>query len=79
MNQASLSWRRSALLILISGLLIAGLMAKKMESFEAALLAVYYNGLAGNLAFKRVGLHMAATDLLESLPAAMKPFDKIVK
>jgi NAD(P)H-hydrate epimerase len=50
-----------------------------MESFEAALLAVYYNGLAGNLAFKRVGLHMAATDLLESLPAAMKPFDKIVK
>lgn len=62
----------------LSGL-VAGLMAKKMESFEAALLAVYYNGLAGNLAFKRVGLHMAATDLLESLPAAMKPFDKIVK
>ncbi len=56
----------------------AGLMCK-MPPFEAALLAVYFNGLAGNLVFKRVGLHMTSTDLLEDLPAAMKHFDVIVK
>jgi NAD(P)H-hydrate epimerase len=56
----------------------AGLMCK-MPPFESALLAVYLNGLAGNLVFKRVGLHMTSTDLLEDLPAAMKQFDRIAK
>lgn len=59
----------------LSGL-AAGLLAK-MKPFDAALAAVYFNGLAGSLAFKRAGLHVIATDLLDSLPAAMKPFDKI--
>ncbi len=49
----------------------------RMRPFEAALLGTHLNGLAGNLTYKRVGLHMAATDLIDSLPAAMKPFDKI--
>jgi len=61
----------------LSGL-AAGLLAR-MRPFDAAVVSVYLNGLAGNLAFKRVGLHMIATDLLDSLPAAMKPFDRIVK
>lgn len=56
----------------------AGLLCK-MEPFNASLLAVYFNGLAGNLSFNRVGLHMASTDLLEDLPHAMKRFDEIVK
>lgn len=56
----------------------AGLLCK-MEPFEASLLAVYFNGLAGNLSFNRVGLHMTSTDLLEDLPQAMKRFDEIVK
>ncbi|MGI0020050.1 MAG: NAD(P)H-hydrate dehydratase [Nitrososphaera sp.] len=56
----------------------AGLICK-MEPFEASLLAAYFNGLAGNLSFNRVGLHMAATDLLEDLPQAMKQFDVIAK
>lgn len=56
--------------------LTAGLLAK-MASFEAALVAVHLNGIAGNLAYRKTGLHMIATDLLESIPAAMKPFDKI--
>jgi NAD(P)H-hydrate epimerase len=59
----------------LSGL-TAGLMTK-MKPFEAALLGVYINGLAGNIALRRVGLHMVATDIIDSLPAAMKPFDKI--
>lgn len=58
--------------------LVAGLVCK-MESFEASLLAAYFNGLAGNLSFNRVGLHMTSTDLLEDLPQAMKRFDVIVK
>jgi NAD(P)H-hydrate epimerase len=56
----------------------AGLLCK-MGPFEAALLAVYFNGLAGNLSFNRVGLHMTSTDLLEDLPHAIKRFDVITK
>jgi len=48
-----------------------------VKPFEASLLGSYFNGVAGNLAYKRIGLHLAATDLLEDLPTAMKPFDKI--
>lgn len=59
----------------LSGL-TAGLLAR-IKPFEAACLGFYINGLAGNLAFKRVGLHMVSTDLVDNLPAAMKPFDKI--
>jgi len=59
----------------LSGL-AAGLLAR-MKPFDAALAAVYLNGVAGSLAFKRAGLHIIATDLLDSLPAAMKPFDKV--
>lgn len=56
----------------------AGLRCKTC-AFEAALLAAYFNGLAGNLSFNRVGLHMTSTDLLEDLPHAMKRFDSIEK
>ncbi|MEM3095109.1 MAG: NAD(P)H-hydrate dehydratase [Nitrososphaera sp.] len=60
----------------LSGL-AAGLLAKGMKPFDAAIAAVYLNGVAGSIAFKRSGLHIVATDLLDSLPAAMKPFDRI--
>ncbi len=56
---------------------ITATLVTRMKPFDAALLGTYLNGLAGNLAYKRVGLHMAATDLIENLPAAMKPFDRI--
>ena len=56
----------------------AGLLCK-VGPFEASILAAYFNGLAGNLSFNRVGLHMMATDLLEDLPQAMKRFDIIAK
>jgi NAD(P)H-hydrate epimerase len=59
----------------LSGL-SAGLLAK-MKPFDAALVAIYVNGLAGNLAFKHIGLHLIATDLIDSLPAVMKQFDKV--
>jgi NAD(P)H-hydrate epimerase len=56
--------------------LTAGLMSR-MAPFDAALLGVYLNGQAGNLAHRKVGLHMVATDLIDNLPAAMKPLDRI--
>jgi ADP-dependent NAD(P)H-hydrate dehydratase len=59
----------------LSGL-AAGLLTK-LKPFDASILGVYYNGLAASLAYKRVGLHMVATDLIEDLPNAMKTFDKI--
>lgn len=59
----------------LSGL-TAGMLAR-MKPFEAAVVAIYVNGIAGALAFKQVGLHMIATDLIDKLPMAMKRFDKI--
>jgi NAD(P)H-hydrate epimerase len=60
---------------ILSGL-TAGILTK-MKSYEACILGVYFNGLAGNLAYDQVGLHMVATDLLEHIPKAMKPFDSV--
>jgi ADP-dependent NAD(P)H-hydrate dehydratase len=54
----------------------AGLLAK-MKPFDATVVAIYVNGLAGNLAFKQAGLHMIATDLIDNLPSVMKKFDSI--
>jgi ADP-dependent NAD(P)H-hydrate dehydratase len=59
----------------LSGL-TAGLLAK-MKPFDASIVAIYVNGLAGNLAFKRAGLHIIATDLIDMLPRVMKQFDKV--
>jgi ADP-dependent NAD(P)H-hydrate dehydratase len=57
----------------LSGL-TAGLLTK-LKPFDASISGVYFNGAAGNLAYRRVGLHLVATDLIEDLPTAMKPFD----
>ena len=47
------------------------------DAFSVSIAGVYLSGIAGSLAHQRVGLHMVATDLIEELPNAMKPFDKI--
>jgi NAD(P)H-hydrate epimerase len=57
----------------LSGL-TAGLLTK-LKPFAASISGVYFNGVAGSLAYRRVGLHLVATDLIEDLPTAMKPFD----
>lgn len=61
----------------LSGI-VAALVAKKMKPFDASLVGVYLNGIAGNLAYEKVGLHMVATDLVDHLAQAMKQFDVIV-
>ena len=56
---------------------VAGLLTKMQDTFSASIAGVYLCGIAGSLAYQRVGLHMVETDLIEELPNAMKPFDKI--
>ena len=59
----------------LSGL-VAGLLTKN-RPLDASLLGIYFNGIAGNLAYTLLGLHLTATDLIENLPNAMKSFDLI--
>lgn len=60
----------------LSGL-VAGFLAKKMQPFDVSVLGVYFNGIAADLSYQRVGLHMTATDLIDDLPNAIKAYDKI--
>ena len=60
----------------LSGL-VAGMLSKNRNPIECAAAAVFVNGKAGMLAQKKYGLHMMATDLLEFIPHAMKPFDRV--
>ena len=57
---------------------VAGMLTKLQDVFSASIVGVYLSGIAADLAYQRVGLHMVATDLIEELPNAMKPFDKII-
>jgi NAD(P)H-hydrate epimerase len=51
--------------------ILGGLMAQRLEPLDAACLAVYLHGLAGDLALARLrGPSLAAEDLIASLPAA---------
>jgi NAD(P)H-hydrate epimerase len=60
----------------LSGM-VAGMLSKNRNPVEAAAAAVFINGKAGLLAQKKHGLHIVATDLLEFISDAMKPFDRI--
>ena len=57
---------------------VAGVHTKISDAFSASITGVYLTGMAGDLAYQRVGLHMVATDLVEELPNSMKQFDKLV-
>jgi len=60
----------------LSGL-VAGLLSNNRNSLESAAAATFINGLAGKSAQKRLGLHMTSMDLLDEIPAVMKPFERI--
>ncbi len=59
--------------------LVAALYSRTNSPFDASALAVYFNGVAATIAAEKVGFHMMATDLIENIPNAMKPFDKITR
>ncbi len=61
----------------LSGL-VAGLLSKNRNTLESASAATFINGLVGKIVQKKLGLHMTSMDLLDEIPLAMKPFDKIV-
>ncbi len=61
----------------LSGL-VAGLLSKNRNTLESAAAAAFINGLAGKAVQKKLGLHITSMDLLDEIPNAMKPFDKIV-
>jgi len=55
----------------------AALLAQKMDSFDAAVLAVHAHGLAGDLAQERLGaMGMTADDVVEALPEAWKRLER---
>jgi NAD(P)H-hydrate repair Nnr-like enzyme with NAD(P)H-hydrate dehydratase domain len=58
---------------ILSGLTV-GLLTK-YTSLNASILGVYLNGVAGCLAYRKLGLHMLAADVMERLPEAMKLYD----
>lgn len=54
---------------------IAGaLLSQKHSAFESACMAAYINGLAGNLAMRKYGYSLIASDLINEIPAVMKKF-----
>lgn len=59
----------------LSGI-VAAMLSKNRKPVEAASAAVFVNGKAGAMAQKKNGLHIVATDLLDFIPSAMKPFDR---
>lgn len=56
---------------------VASMLSKNRDPVQAAAAAAYANGRAGYLAQKKYGLHIVATDLLDFIPFAMKPFDRV--
>lgn len=59
--------------------IVAALLAKGAEPFEAAAAGAWINGRAGEEATSIYGLHIAATDVIECIPKVMKPFDVLVE
>lgn len=61
----------------LSGI-VGTLIAKGIPSCDAAAVAAYFNGKAGEAVFERKGLHITASDLIEAIPEVQKQFDKII-
>ena len=55
----------------------AAFLARNKNPLQATSAAAFVNGLAGKQIQRKLGLHMAASDLIDVLPTVLKPFDKI--
>jgi hydroxyethylthiazole kinase-like uncharacterized protein yjeF len=51
----------------LSGI-VGGLMARKVDVFEAAVVGAFVNGAAGDFVANEIGFHMVATDIVEWIP-----------
>jgi ADP-dependent NAD(P)H-hydrate dehydratase / NAD(P)H-hydrate epimerase len=50
----------------------AALLAKHVAPYDAARIAAYTNGAAGDLAFDRLGYSLMATDVIECIPEVVR-------
>jgi len=60
----------------LSGI-VGAYLAQGIDPFLSAVAGAYVHGLAGDRARKRKGFHMVASDLIETLPEVLKPYDRI--
>jgi len=51
----------------LSGI-VAGLIALKVDAFEAAVAGAFVNGAAGDFVASEIGYHMMATDIIDLIP-----------
>jgi NAD(P)H-hydrate epimerase len=51
---------------------VAALQAKGVSAYNAARIAAFTNGAAGDLAFDRIGYSLMATDVIESIPEVLR-------
>ena len=56
--------------------IIAGLISKGVNPYNAARMGIFLNGFAGNLAFKKRSYGLIATDIIEEIPNVLKKFCK---
>jgi len=55
----------------LSGI-VGGLMAKKVDAFEAAVAGAFVNGAAGDFVANEIGFHMVATDIIDWIPYVLE-------
>jgi ADP-dependent NAD(P)H-hydrate dehydratase len=56
---------------------VTAALLSKVDSPFSASIRIYFTGKAASMAYKNIGLHMVATDIIDKLPEAVKPFDKL--
>jgi ADP-dependent NAD(P)H-hydrate dehydratase / NAD(P)H-hydrate epimerase len=54
----------------LSGI-VGGLMAQKVDPFEAAVAGAFVNGAAGDFVASEIGFHMVATDIVDWIPKVL--------
>ena len=58
---------------------VAAMLSKSKDPFLAASSASYILSLVVKLAYKKKGLHLIATDLIDELPEVLRRFDRLVE
>ena len=58
----------------LSGI-VAGLLAKGLDTFNAAALGAFFNGLAGEKVAETKGCHLVASDIIDEIPSVMIKFE----
>ncbi len=56
---------------------VATFLSWGLGPFEAACLGAFVNGMAGDLAARELGYHITATDVIERIPAVLKPYERL--